>query len=73
MGYDALVDGRDNDAIRWLGEATIYQPKLAVYGYDLGIAYQRVGNIKASHSADQRAHELEPSNPDYSKAAEALK
>jgi membrane associated rhomboid family serine protease len=72
-GYDALVAGRNDEAVHWLGDATIYRPKLPVYWYDLGIAYQRLGNMRAALPAYQRAHELEPNNTEYSEAINGLK
>ena len=71
-GYDALVANRDKEAARWLGDAVIYQPKLAVYWYDLGVAYQRLGNKAAASAAYQRAHQLEPSEAEYSEAMKQL-
>ena len=71
-GYEALLAGRDKEAVRWLGDAIIYQPKLSVYWFDLGIAYQKLGNAKAAQAAYQRAHQLEPGNTEYSKAIDGL-
>lgn len=69
-GYDALEQGRNKEAARWLGDAVIYQPKLAVYWFDLGIAHERLGNKTAAQSAYQRAHQLEPDDAKYSEALE---
>jgi hypothetical protein len=71
-GYDALRAGRDKEAAHWLGDAVIYQPRIPVYWFDLGIAYQRLGDTKEAQAAYQRAHQLEPSNAEYSKAINAL-
>lgn len=71
-GYDALQAGRNQDAIRWLSEAVVYKPKLAVYWFDLGIAYQRAGNTKNAKSAYERAHQLEPSKAEYVNPLEAI-
>jgi GlpG protein len=65
-GYEALAANRNQEAVRWLGDAVIYQPKLPVYWFDLGIAYQRLGNKTAAHAAYRRAHELAPNEPAYS-------
>ena len=72
LGYDALVAGRDKEAARWLGDAVIYQPRLPVYWFDLGIAQQRLGNKKAAQDAYERAHDLEPNNGQYSEALHSL-
>ena len=71
-GYDALVANRDQEAARWLGDAVVYQPRQAVYWFDLGIAYQRLGNKTAAESAYKKAHELEPGEAKYSNAAQQL-
>jgi membrane associated rhomboid family serine protease len=68
-GYDALQAQQNQQAIRWLREATIYQPKLAVYWFDLGIAYERAGDVKEATASYSRAHQLEPGNAEYSKYA----
>jgi membrane associated rhomboid family serine protease len=68
-GYEALRAHKDGEAIRWLRDAVRYQPKLAVYWYDLGIAYQRVNDMPDATAAYERAYELEPKNPDYATAA----
>jgi hypothetical protein len=69
-GYAALIANRDQEAARWLGDAVIYQPKLPIYWFDLGIAYER--NRTAAQAAYQKAHQLEPSEPKYSEALRAL-
>jgi hypothetical protein len=71
-GYDALLAGRNQDAVRWLGDAVIYQPRSAVYWFDLGIAHQRLGDTKAALADYQRAHQLEPDNANYSAAVAEL-
>lgn len=65
-GYAALQANRNQEAIRWLGDATVYQPKLAAYWFDLGIAYHRLGNIPAAKVAYEKAQQLEPGNAEYS-------
>jgi membrane associated rhomboid family serine protease len=71
-GYDALRANRNDESVRWLREAVIYQPKLSVYWFDLGIAYQRLGNIPAAKAAYQKAAQLEPNKPEYSDALKTL-
>lgn len=72
-GYDALVAGRDAEAVRWLKDAAMYQPKQSAYWFDLGIAYQKTGNRTAARFAYQRAHQLEPNEPKYSEALNGFK
>ena len=71
-GYDALVADRDQEAARWLGDAVLYQPKVPVYWFDLGIAYERIGKTSAAQAAYQKAHQLEPNEAKYSEALKAL-
>ena len=68
-GYDALQANRNQEAVRWLRDAVVYQPKLPVYWFDLGIAYQRLGNKAAAQDAYQRAHALAPNKAEYSEPA----
>ena len=69
-GYDALVAGRNDEAVKWLRDGVKFRPKEPTYWYNLGIAYHHVGNLPAAIAAYRRAHELEPNNSDYAKAAE---
>src|SRR6266851_2012917 len=71
-GYEDLIANRNQQAARWLGDAVIYHPKTAVYWYDLGIAYQRLGNATAAKAAYQKAYQLEPNDAKYSDALKAL-
>jgi membrane associated rhomboid family serine protease len=68
-GYDALQNQKNQEAVRWLQDAVRYQPKNADMWFDLGIAYHRLGNLPAAMAAYQRAHQLNPANPDYENAA----
>jgi membrane associated rhomboid family serine protease len=67
-GYEDLKAGKNQEAVRWLRESTIYQPKVAVLWYDLGLAYARVGDANKANSAFARAHQLEPNNPEFSQS-----
>ncbi|PYV73600.1 MAG: hypothetical protein DMG96_22580 [Acidobacteria bacterium] len=71
-GYEALLADRNQEAARWLGDAVVYQPRLPVYWFNLGIAYQRLGNRTAAQAAYERAHQLEPNKAEYSAASQAL-
>ncbi len=68
-GYDALVAGRNEEAIRWFRDALRYKPKMASYWFDLGIAYQRTGKTREAREAYQRAQQLEPAKAEYADAA----
>jgi GlpG protein len=67
-GYDALIANRDQEAVGWLRDAVKYQPKQSSFWFNLGLAEQRLKNPTAASFAYQRAHDLEPSNPDYAVA-----
>ena len=70
---EALESGQNKEAVRWLKDAVIYQPKLAVYWFDLGIGYERLGNTSAARTAYQHALDLAPGNGKYSEAMNGLK
>jgi membrane associated rhomboid family serine protease len=67
-GYTALRANHNQEAVHWFRDAATYQPKLAVYWFDLGIAYHRLGNTAAAKAAYQKALQLEPDNAEYSEA-----
>jgi len=71
-GYAALQSNRNQEAVRWLRDASAYQPKLAVYWFDLGIAYHRLGNMPAAKAAYEKAYQLEPANAEYSETVKGL-
>jgi hypothetical protein len=68
-GYDALIANRNQDAIRWYRDAVRYQPKIASFWFNLGIAYQRSNDQKAASAAYQRAYQLAPTNSKYAETA----
>ena len=73
-GYEALMNDKKNpetnhEAVMWLEDAVKYQPKVPLFWFNLGIAYQREHDYDAASSAYRRAYELDPSNADYAKAA----
>jgi GlpG protein len=59
-GYEALTSGRNAEAARWFRDAVKYQPDEAAYWYDLGIAYDRLGDKAAAQVAFQKAAQIEP-------------
>jgi membrane associated rhomboid family serine protease len=72
-GYDDLLAQRDHEALRWLRDASRYQPKSPEIWFDLGIAYHRLGDLAAARNAYQKAHELAPSKTEYSDALQEIK
>ena len=65
-GYKALIANHNEEAVRWLRDATTLQPKSPELWMDLGIAYQRLGNSPAAAAAYRQAHQLKPDDPEYS-------
>jgi len=68
-GYDALLANRNQEALRWCRDAVKYQPKVSLFSFNLGIAYQRLNDQSSASAAYQRAHDLEPTNQKYTEAA----
>jgi membrane associated rhomboid family serine protease len=68
-GYDALVLNQNREALRWLRDAVRYQPKIAAYWFNLGIAHERLNNRSDSVTAYKRAYELNPWDSSYAEAA----
>lgn len=54
-GYDAMMAHRNPEAVRWLRDAVVYQPKNAVFWCDMGAAYQNIGNMPAAIAAYRKA------------------
>jgi membrane associated rhomboid family serine protease len=70
-GYDALVAGHNEQAVRWLHDAAKLQPKESTYWFDLGIAYYRTGKLPAAMAAYGRALALDPGNSEYARALQS--
>jgi membrane associated rhomboid family serine protease len=64
-GYDDLVADRNQDALRWLRDAVEYQPKVAGFWFNLGLAYSRLGDPSSAAAAYARAHQLDPDDPAF--------
>jgi membrane associated rhomboid family serine protease len=64
-GYAALVANHNEEAVRWLRDATAQQPKSPELWMDLAIAYHRLGNIPAATAAYNEAHKLKPDDPAF--------
>jgi len=57
-GYDALREDRNKEAVRWLGDAIRYQPKVQELWYYLGIAHERLNDKRAAADAYRKSAEL---------------
>ena len=57
-GYEALTANKNQEAVRWFRDAVAYHPRTSFYWYDLGIAYQRVGNAADAIASYKRAGEI---------------
>jgi membrane associated rhomboid family serine protease len=68
LGYNALQAGKNQEAVEWLRDAVLYRPADAVMWFDLGIGYERVGNLSAAKAAYQKAAQLNPADSDYQNA-----
>jgi membrane associated rhomboid family serine protease len=70
LGYEDLVAGKNQEAIRWLRDATVYKPKDPTTWYNLGLAYARVGDTSSANAAFGRAHDLEPNDSRFATPSE---
>jgi membrane associated rhomboid family serine protease/TPR repeat protein len=57
-GYDALVANQNGEAIRWLRDATRYQPKVPEFWYYLALAQERSNDKLAAADGYRHAAEL---------------
>ena len=57
-GYEALMENRNQEAVRWFRDAIEYRPRTASYWLDLGIAYERLNDRPAALNAFRKAAEL---------------
>jgi membrane associated rhomboid family serine protease len=73
LGYEALRAGRNEEALRWLSEATRLAPDEAGSWFNLGLAYQRLSKVDQARDAYERAHRLRPDEPDYRAAVESTR
>jgi membrane associated rhomboid family serine protease len=64
-GYQALLANHNEEAARWLTDATRMQPAEPRHWFNLGIADERLGQLPEARAAYQRAHTLDPTNPKY--------
>ncbi len=64
-GHAALEAHRDMEASRWLHDAVVYEPGNREYWYELGIAYQRLGDVSDSVDAYRKAADLGEAESEY--------
>ncbi|MBZ5616648.1 MAG: rhomboid family intramembrane serine protease [Acidobacteriia bacterium] len=64
-GYDALLAKKNQEAVRWFRDAVSYQPKVAAFWYDLGVARQRSGNLREAFADYRKAAELGDAHAQY--------
>jgi TPR repeat protein len=57
-GYDSLEGNRDQDAVRWFGEAVRYHSIPAGCWYDLGVAYERTKKHAQALTSYRKSAEL---------------
>ncbi len=67
--YLALKDNRYEEGIAGYQEALKLTPDVASYWFNLGIAYEQVGQRERSREAFKRASALEPQNSKFREAA----
>ena len=73
LGYQALKAGNPQEAVRYLGDATKRLPTEPVFFYDLGIAYDKLGDTAEADTAYGTAHTLKPDDAHYAAAANRSK
>ena len=64
-GYQLLVADRNQQALPWLRDATRMNPTVPHFWFNLGIALERLDRRPEALAAYQRAHELQPTDPQY--------
>jgi membrane associated rhomboid family serine protease/TPR repeat protein len=57
-GYASLQENRDQEAVRWFGEAVRYRSVPAGCWYDFGVSHQRTGNHALALTSYRKAAEL---------------
>jgi membrane associated rhomboid family serine protease len=62
-GYQALTENRNEDAVRWMVDATRMQPREEAYWNNLAIAYARVGQSPKALAAFARSEQLRAQQP----------
>ncbi|HEY0701984.1 MAG TPA: rhomboid family intramembrane serine protease [Candidatus Acidoferrales bacterium] len=73
FAYLAMQDGNYADAVRWSLDSLRYRPNDAPTWYNLGVAYENLGQSDQAYSAYDKAAKLDPNNTDYEKARDDIR
>jgi GlpG protein len=71
--YQEQNQGHDESAVRLYREALAFDDRQGSWWYNLGIAYQKLGNTELAIEAYERASTLEPNEAKYRAALNALR
>lgn len=69
LGYDAIKARKNEEALRWFKLAADRLPAEAWVWYDLGLAYDGVGETEKADVAYRTAHTLKPDDAQYGELA----
>lgn len=65
LGYRALAEERNEDALKWLQDAVRIQPRDGGNWFNLGLTYMRLGRKADAEAAARKAAEIEPDNSEF--------
>jgi membrane associated rhomboid family serine protease len=71
-GYDSLVAGNDEQAVRYFTEATSYRNVDPASWFDLGIAQEHLGRKLDAANSYRHARALNPKSEDYKQALKSI-
>ena len=72
LGYEALRASDDRAAARWLRDATTLNPRIAAWWFNRAVAEARLADHDAAMISYNHACRLEPANPNFRTARDAL-
>jgi membrane associated rhomboid family serine protease len=72
VGYAALNEHRDRQALGWYHDAIRIEPANGIFWYNLGIASGRLGDLREAKSDFHHAVELDPANKEYLSAEQGV-
>jgi GlpG protein len=73
LGFRALEQHHDEQAVRWCTEAVRIEPGDAGTWFNLGMAYHRLKSYKEAAAAYERAYQLSPNEPKFKEMAESFR